>query len=123
MPDNDLPLMFTCCVVKLILTAIQRRNDRLDLDLLVTDNNNFPLLLTFVYERTGSSTKDTEILLEPNSTKGIDTKCGTNVDESEAPKANDNNGVINKISDKEKVSEAIANKKEIEPITEEVSRL
>ena len=115
--------MFSCCALKLIPT-IQRRNDqpRLELDLIVTDNNNFPLLLTFVYERTGSPTKDTEIVLEPNSTQG-DTKGGRNVDESEAPKANDDNGIINKISAKEKVSDATAKKKEIDPISEEVSRL
>jgi hypothetical protein len=116
--------MFTCCAIKLIPT-IKSCIDQLpfELDLLVTDKNNFPLLLTFVYDRTGSPTKDTDIVLEPNSAQGVDSKCGKNVDKSKTPKSNDNNGIDYMISEKEKVSEASLNKKEIDPVSEEVSRL
>ena len=116
--------MFTRCNVKLIPTT-QRRNDqlRLEIDFLVTDNHNFPLLLTFVYDRTGSPAKDMETVVEQTSAQGVDTECGgKRVDKSDERKANHHNGFANKMSEKEKVSEPIAKKEKV-PASEEVSRL
>ena len=115
--------MCTCSAIKLTHT-IKHRNDELPLELyLLMTDNTFPILLTFVYEHTGSSTKDGKIVSKPTSAQEVDIKSSINVDESEVHKGNDNIATNSKSSEEERLSMGTDSKKEMHPISEEVSRL